>query len=29
LYLPNQGCTHSCALTMVESLVEKGGIFKK
>jgi hypothetical protein len=23
LYLPNQGCTHSCALTEVESTVEK------
>ena len=23
LYLPNQGCTHSCALTMVESPVER------
>jgi hypothetical protein len=23
LYLPNQGCTHSCALTMVESPLEK------
>jgi hypothetical protein len=23
LYLPNQGCTHSCALTMIESPVER------
>jgi hypothetical protein len=23
LYLPNQGCTHSCALTMIESQVER------
>ena len=23
LYLPNQGCTHSCALSMVESPVER------
>jgi hypothetical protein len=23
LYLPNQGCTHSCALTMIESPAEK------
>jgi hypothetical protein len=23
LYLPNQGCTHSCALTMVESSMER------
>jgi hypothetical protein len=23
LYMPNQGCTHSCALTMVESPVER------
>jgi hypothetical protein len=23
LYLPNQGCTHSCALTKVESPVER------
>ena len=23
LYLPNQGCTHSCVLTMVESPMEK------
>ena len=23
LYLPDQGCTHSCAFTMIESLVER------
>jgi hypothetical protein len=23
LYLPDQGCTHSCAFTMIESPVEK------
>jgi hypothetical protein len=23
LYLPNQGCTHSCAFTMIESPVER------
>jgi hypothetical protein len=23
LYLPNQSCTHSCALTMLESHVER------
>jgi hypothetical protein len=23
LYLPNQGCTHSCAFTLIESPVER------
>jgi hypothetical protein len=23
LYLPNQGCTHSCAITMIESPIER------
>jgi hypothetical protein len=26
LYLPNQGCTHSCALTLVESPVERNPV---